>query len=112
MTRFSKPELLASLINRENLESVVCQALDVVAHDPLIRVHSFPGDLLRGLMEVPAEFWSRRPGMYEQYRAVVRAAAQARRHLPTPARLAFWSPLPTVQPFQTQSPPGGDLQAS
>ncbi len=93
MTRFSRRELLAALVKREHLEKVVPQALDVVAHDPLAAVHSFPGDLLRGLMEVPAEFWSRCPSLYEPYRAAVRAAAQARLHLPTESRLEFWSPL-------------------
>ena len=90
-----KPErdLLLALVNRTQLEIVVPQALDLVAHDPLIAVHSFRGDLLRGLMEVPDQFWRRHAILYEQYRAAVRAGAKARRGLPTEAQLVFWSPL-------------------
>jgi CDI immunity proteins len=86
-------KLLADLLNRERLETTVPQALEVVTHDPLTMVDSFRGDLLRGLMEVPAGFWSRRPGLYERYQAAVRAAAQARLGLPAETRLAFWSPI-------------------
>ena len=93
MTRLSERELLAALVKGEHLETVVPRALDVVTREPLVVAHSFPGDLLRGLMEVPAEFWSRRPSLYEQYRTAVRAAAQARLDLPIAERLAFWSPL-------------------
>jgi hypothetical protein len=93
MSRLRGRELLTSLMNRQHLESVVPLALEVVAHEPLAMVHSFPGDLLRGLMELPPEFWRRHPSLYEQYRSAVRSAAQARLKLPAEARLAFWSHL-------------------
>jgi hypothetical protein len=86
-------ELLAALVNREHLETAVPEAIESVGLDPLIMVGSFPGDLLRALMEVPDEFWSRDPKLYQQYRAAVRAGAQARLQLPAESRLAFWSPL-------------------
>ena len=86
-------ELLAALVNREDLETAIPEAIEFVGHDPLIMVGSFPGDLLRALMEVPDEFWSRHPTLYQQYRAAVRAGAQARLQLPAESRLAFWSPL-------------------
>ena len=86
-------ELLAALVNRDHLETAVPQALKFVGQDPLIMVCSFPGDLLRALMEVPDDFWSRHPKLYEQYRAAVRAGAQARLQLPAESRLAFWSPI-------------------
>jgi hypothetical protein len=86
-------ELLAALVNREHLETAVPEAIESVGLDPLIMVGSFPGDLLRALMEVPDEFWSRYPKLYQQYRAAVRAGAQARLQLPAESRLAFWSPL-------------------
>ena len=85
--------LLAALVNREHLEAAVREAIELVGHDPLIMVASFPGDLLRALMEVPDEFWSRHPELYQQYRAAVRAGAQARLQLPAESRLAFWSPI-------------------
>jgi len=93
MSRLRGRELLTALISRQHLESVVPRALEVVADEPLIMVHNFYGDLLRGLMDVPDEFWRRHPNLYEQYRSAVRSAAQARLKLPAETRLAFWSPL-------------------
>jgi hypothetical protein len=72
----------------------------------LIAVHSFRGDLLRGLMEVPDQFWGRHALLYERYRDAVRRAAKARLSLPAESRLGFWSPLEIDQPrdsFGTQS---------
>ena len=86
-------DILVALLNRTRLEIAVPEALDLVAHDPLIAVHSFRGDLLRGLMEVPDQFWRRHAILYDQYRDAVRAGAKARRILPTEVRLEFWSPL-------------------
>ena len=86
-------ELLIALVNREDLEIAVPEALDVVARDPLTSVYLFRGDLLRGLMEVPNEFWGRHPNLFKLYRHAVRAGAEARLQLPSEARLAFWAPL-------------------
>lgn len=69
-------------------------ALSAVAPDPLVCVYAFRGDLLRALMEVPNSFWGRHPGLYDEYRELVRAAALARRELPAEVRMEFWSPLP------------------
>lgn len=102
-------QLLADLLNRERLESAIPQALEVVAHDPLAMAHSFHGDLLRGLMEVPGEFWSRRPGLYERYQAAVRAAAQARLSLPPETRLGFWSPLELQLPLDDDAATRRDM---
>ena len=92
-------DLLVALVNRTRLEMAVPQALDLVAHDPLIAVHSFRGDLLRGLMEVPDQFWRRHAILYDQYRSAVRAAAKERRSLPDEVRLGFWSPLEIGHPY-------------
>jgi hypothetical protein len=73
----------------------------------LIAVHSFRGDLLRGLMEVPDHFWRRHAILYDQYRRAVRAAAQARLSMPVEVRLGFWSPLEIEHPHDSsrlQSP--------
>jgi hypothetical protein len=86
-------DLLVALVYRTRLDIAVPQALDLVAHDPLIAVHSFRGDLLRGLMEVPDQFWRRHMPLYEQYRNAVRAGAKARIGLPDEVRLEFWSAL-------------------
>jgi len=53
----------------------------------------FPGDLVRGLMEVPGAFWRRQPRLYDRYQAALRACAAARRRLPAEQRMAFWEPL-------------------
>lgn len=86
-------DLLVALVNGDKLETAVPQALEFVARDPLTIAHSFRGDLLRGLMEIPTEFWSRHPPLYDRYRQAVRAAAAGRLGLPPEARLEFWSPL-------------------
>lgn len=99
-------DLLIALVNRTRLEVAVPQALDLVAHDPLIAVHSFRGDLLRALMEVPDQFWGQHAILYERYRDAVRTAAKARLSLPAEVRLGFWSPLEIDQPrdsFRAQS---------
>ena len=94
-------DLLVALVYRTRLEIAVPQALDLVAHDPLIAVHSFRGDLLRGLMEVPDQFWRRHMLLYEQYRNAVRAGAKARMSLPDEVRLEFWSALEIKQPHDS-----------
>jgi hypothetical protein len=85
--------ILAALVNGKCSETDVRVALSVVADDPLARVYAFRGDLLRALMEVPNAFWGRHTALYEEYRAVVRAGALARRDLPTETKAEFWSPL-------------------
>jgi hypothetical protein len=98
MSGYLHRDLLVALVRRTRLEVAVPQALDLVAHDPLIAVHSFRGDLLRGLMEVPDHFWSRHAALYEHYRDAVRAAALARLSLPPEERLGFWLPLEVDPP--------------
>jgi hypothetical protein len=91
----SRAALLAALISGSCLASAVPVALDIVARDPMARAASFEGDLLRALMEVGGDFWSRHPKLYDEYRAAVRNAAAVRRRLPLDLRLRFWSPLPS-----------------
>lgn len=89
----SRGALLAALISGSCLASVVPVALAIVARDPMARAASFEGDLLRALMEVGGDFWSRHPELYDEYRTAVRNAAEVRRRLPVDLRLRFWSPL-------------------
>jgi hypothetical protein len=91
----SRSALLAALLGGSCLASVVPVALEIVERDPMVRVASFEGDLLRALMEVGGDFWSRHPALFDQYRAAVRNAAAARRRMPQHLRLRFWSPLPS-----------------
>jgi hypothetical protein len=91
----SRAALLDALISGSCLASVVPVALEIVARDPMARAASFEGDLLRALMEVGGDFWSRHPELYGEYRAAVRNAAAVRRRLPLDLRLRFWSPLPS-----------------
>ena len=86
-------ELLIALVHGTCSDSEVRAALAVVSDDPLARVCTFRGDLLRALMEVPNAFWARHPALYNEYRAVVRAGALARRDLPSETKEEFWSPL-------------------
>jgi len=85
--------LLAALVEGACSEADVQYALTKLVVDPLARVHSFRGDLLRALMEVPNAFWARHRALYEEYRQAVRRAALARRDMSAEARLEFWSPL-------------------
>jgi hypothetical protein len=91
--RASAAELLEALVNGWCLSAVVPLALDGVERDPLASGGCFPGDVLRGLMEVPGSFWGRHPRLYDRYRAALRASAAARRRLPAEQRMAFWAPL-------------------
>ena len=93
-SKVSRSALLAALISGSCLASVVPIALEIVGRDPMVRVASFEGDLLRALMEVGGDFWSRHPALFDEYRAAVRNAAAARRRMPQDIRLRFWSPLP------------------
>jgi hypothetical protein len=89
----SPAELLEALVNGWCLSAVVPIALDLTERDPVASGGCFPGDLVRGLMEVPGGFWGRYPRLYDRYRTVLRATAAARRGLPAEQRMAFWDPL-------------------
>ena len=89
----TRHDLLVALAHGSCLGAVVPIALDVVEDDPLATAGQFPGDLLRGLMEVPGSYWGRHPRHYARYRAALRAAALRRRQLPIEARMQFWEPL-------------------
>jgi hypothetical protein len=89
----SRRALLVSLLQRQRLAAVIPLVLDILVEDPLASGGRFPGDLLRGLMEVPNRFWGQHPQLYERYRLVLRAGASARRQLPPEERLQFWRPL-------------------
>lgn len=92
----SPEELLAAVVNGWRLSDVVPRTLDLVERDPLASGGRFPGDLVRGLMELPGSFWGRAPRLYARYRAALRANACARQQLPPESRTAFWSPLDDV----------------
>jgi len=85
--------LLSALVAGACSAADVRYALTKLGDDPLARVHSFRGDLLRALMEVPNAFWAHHANLYEEYRQAVRRAALARRELSPEAREEFWSPL-------------------
>ena len=55
------PELLAAVLSGRDLHHVVPLLLDRLEMDPLASAGWFSGDLLRGLLEVPASFWARQP---------------------------------------------------
>lgn len=89
----SPHDLLVSLMHGWYLNAVVPLALDAVERDPLCSTGQFPGDLLRGLMEVPGTFWGRHARLYDRFRDALRAGAARRRRLPADQRMDFWSPL-------------------
>ena len=72
----------------------VSRALDILERDPLASAGVFPGDLVRRLMELPPQVWQHEDGLYQRYRAAVRAAALARRHSASAVHRAFWRDLP------------------
>ena len=85
--------VLAALVHGTCTDADVRHALTILSRDPLARVYAFRGDLLRALMEVPNAFWGRHPGLYGDYREIVRAGALARKDLPNESKEEFWSPL-------------------
>lgn len=90
LVELTPADLLDALQHGWGLSYVVPRVLEHVAADPLASAGTFPGDLLRGLMEVRTAFWSRYPRLYAQYRDALRAGAVARRALPHEQRLDFW----------------------
>ena len=89
----SLSEILTALVRGWCLGAVVPIALARVERDPLVRAEQFDGDLMRGLMEVPGNFWGRHPRLYARYREALRQSAALRRRLPAEERMKFWSPL-------------------
>ncbi|HEY0995977.1 MAG TPA: contact-dependent growth inhibition system immunity protein [Gemmatimonadaceae bacterium] len=87
------PGLLEALLRRDCLAAAVPVTLALLQDDPLASGGQFRGDLLRALMEVRGDFWSRNERLYERYLEALRAAAAARRRLPAPERMEFWSAL-------------------
>ena len=105
----------AELLTTLELEAGLCDAvpavLELVARNPLASAGRFPGDLLRGLMEVPSMFWSWHPHFYDRYREALRAGAAARHRLPPEQRLDFWlgcstRPRPEITLPVSHSHPG------
>jgi hypothetical protein len=85
--------LLQGLIEKQRLEELVPLALELLDRDPLASGGCFRGDILRALMELPGQFWWRYQELWEKYRSALRAAALARRRLPTHEQLEFWGVL-------------------
>lgn len=104
-------ELLRALLAGEQLAAVVPITLAIVERDPLASAGYFPGDLVRGLMEVSGHFWGRHQRMYERYVHALRACAAERRLLPRHARMEFWSPLDDARLCATTCPEGGEPPA-
>ena len=93
LASLTRADLLVALVNGWCLAAVVPIVLDAVERDPLCSAGRFPGDLLRGLMEIPGGFWGQHPRMYDRYRNALRAGAALRRQLPAADRMRFWEPL-------------------
>lgn len=93
-------ELLDALHSGRSLGTAVPGVLDRISSDPLASAGHFPGDFLRGLMEVRSDFWSRNPRLYSRYREALRAGAATRRRLPPDERLDFWVYAPVA--FSTE----------
>jgi hypothetical protein len=87
----SETDLLNALRRQSDLNDVVPAVLDVLERDPLTSAGYFRGDLLRALIDLPAEFWRRDHGSFRRYQAALRAGAIARRSLPSSERMAFWT---------------------
>lgn len=77
---------------------VLRRTIECLERDPLAAAGAFPGDLLRRLMELPPRVWVGEPALYLRYRAVLRAAALARRNAPDAVRRGFWRDLPARLP--------------
>ena len=95
-SELSLKELTHAIARGLCLTPLVDRTLDIVEAHPLATAGWFAGDLLRSLVDVPEWFWRRHPDMHERYRAVLRAAAVARRDLPPDQRMEFWTPIPDI----------------
>lgn len=102
----SDRELLVALLRGWCLAAVVPLVLDRVERDPLRSAGRFPGELLRGLMEVPSGHWSRHPRSHARFLAALRAAAAMRRRLPVDERMRFWTPLDQPALPRSRGAPG------
>lgn len=100
-------DLLDALLRREALAAAVPITLGLLQDDPLASGGQFRGDLLRALMEVKGDFWSRNERLYERYLEALRAAAAARRHLPPAERMEFWSTLQSPRGLPPMEPEEG-----
>ena len=95
-SELSLKELSHTIARGLCLVPLVRRVLDLVEAEPLASAGWFAGDLLRSLIDVPQWFWRRQPLMHDRYRAVLRAAATARRDLPPDQRMEFWNPIPDI----------------
>lgn len=84
-------DLLNALRNGEELPDVVPAVLDILEGDPLASAGDFRGDMLRALIDLPAEYWRHDEISFRRYQTAVRAGAIARRALPGAERMAFWT---------------------
>ena len=84
-------DLFRALLLRADLDQVVPSVIERLERDPLASAGYFHGDLLRALIELPADFWRKRVELFSRYQTVVRAGAVARRSLPATERLEFWT---------------------
>jgi hypothetical protein len=55
----SDADLLNALRNGKELRDVVPAVLDILEGDPLASAGYFRGDMLRALIDLPAEYWRR-----------------------------------------------------
>ncbi|MEO7966295.1 MAG: contact-dependent growth inhibition system immunity protein [Gemmatimonadaceae bacterium] len=85
--------LLQALVQGSLLSDAVPRTLTILEEAPLASAGCFCGDLLRGLMAVPATFWTRQPALYQRYRTVLHDGAALRWSLAPEERDAFWSSL-------------------
>lgn len=91
LSELTTADLLAAALSGCGLPAVVPLVLERLEADPLASAGWFAGDLLRGLLEVPASFWARHPRLYARFRECLRAGAMARRGLPPDERAHFWT---------------------
>lgn len=96
-SELSLKELSHTIARGLCLAPLVRRVLDLVEVQPLASAGWFAGDLLRSLVDVPQWFWRRHSAMHDRYRAVLRAAAAARRDLPPDQRMDFWNPIPDIE---------------
>lgn len=93
LTPAAPHSLLQALVQGSLLTDAVPRTLSILERAPLASAGCFRGDLLRGLMAVPASFWSRNPELYQRYRIVLHDGAALRWSLAPEERDEFWSSL-------------------
>ena len=64
-------DLRLLIAQRASLEDAVPRAIRILFEHPLIEAQAYPGDLLKVLLELPADFWAKDQGSWSLAHSVL-----------------------------------------